>query len=219
MALKKLLKDLSIISKLGTNPGVDDGLSEEQLKAKFDEAANIIKDYLNNYLILEIEKTVDVEALLSDILDVTLSKDGKAADAKVTGDELKKKMNSAGGTMSGVLNMGAKKIENLADPEYNADATNKAYVDSKHFTRTAELPASGWSDAVPFTQTVTVAGILGTDTPHWGAVYAEDAETALAQKEAYSVVDDLDTADDSVTFTCFEGKPEVDLTIQMEVNR
>ena len=69
MALKKLEADLSIIAKLGTNPGVDDGLGEEQLKAKFDEAANIIKDYLNNYLILEIEKTVDVESLLSDILD------------------------------------------------------------------------------------------------------------------------------------------------------
>ena len=38
MALKKLLADLSIISKLGTNPGIDDGLSEEQL-AKVEEAA------------------------------------------------------------------------------------------------------------------------------------------------------------------------------------
>lgn len=89
MALKKLLADLSIISKLGTNPGIDDGLSEEQLKAKFDEAANIIKDYLNNYLILEIEKTVDVESLLSDILDVTLSKVDKAANAAATGEAIR----------------------------------------------------------------------------------------------------------------------------------
>ena len=89
MALKKLLADLSIISKLGINPGIDDGLSEEQLKAKFDEAANIIKDYLNNYLILEIEKTVDVESLLSDILDVTLSKVDKAANAAATGDAIR----------------------------------------------------------------------------------------------------------------------------------
>lgn len=88
MALKKLLADLSIISKLGTNPGVDDGLSEEQIKAKFDEAANLIKDYLNNYLIVELEKTVDVEALLTDILDVTLRKKDKAANAAATGEAI-----------------------------------------------------------------------------------------------------------------------------------
>ena len=85
MALKKLLADLSIISKLGTNPGIDDGLSEEQIKAKFDESANLIKDYINNYLIVELGKIVDVEALLSDILDVTLSKSDKAANAAATG--------------------------------------------------------------------------------------------------------------------------------------
>jgi hypothetical protein len=89
MALRKLEADLSIISRLGTNPGIDDGLSESELKAKFDEAANIIKDYLNNYLILQIEKTVDVESLLSDILDVTLTKSDKAANAKSTGDEIR----------------------------------------------------------------------------------------------------------------------------------
>lgn len=89
MALRKLMADLSIISKLGNNPGVDNGLSEEQIKAKFDEAANIIKDYLNNYLILEIEKTVDVESLLADILDKTLSKEDKAANARAVGDAVR----------------------------------------------------------------------------------------------------------------------------------
>lgn len=85
MALKKLEASLDIMSALGTNPGSDNDLNEEQLKAKFDEAANIIKDYLNSYLIPEMEKTVDVEALLSDILDVTLSKKDKAANADATG--------------------------------------------------------------------------------------------------------------------------------------
>lgn len=85
MALKKLEASLDIISALGNNPGSDNDLNEEQLKAKFDEAANIIKDYLNAYLIPEMEKTVDVEALLSDILDVTLSKKDKAANADATG--------------------------------------------------------------------------------------------------------------------------------------
>ena len=89
MALKRLLADLSIISKLGRNPGLDDGLSEDQIKEKFDQAANIIKDYINDVLLPELEKTVDVDALLSDILDITLSKTDKAANAKTAGDAIR----------------------------------------------------------------------------------------------------------------------------------
>lgn len=43
--------DLSIIAKLDDEPNDVGGLSSDQLKAKFDEAGNIIKDYLNNTLI------------------------------------------------------------------------------------------------------------------------------------------------------------------------
>ena len=90
MAIKKLLADLNIISKLGDNPGSENGLSADQLKAKFDEAANIIKDYINNHLITELDKIIDVEALLNGILDSTLSKSDKAANAKAAGDEFRK---------------------------------------------------------------------------------------------------------------------------------
>ena len=90
MAINKLLADLNIISKLGDNPGSEDGLSAAQLKAKFDEAANIIKDYINNHLITELDKIIDVEALLNGILDSTLSKADKAANAKAAGDEFRK---------------------------------------------------------------------------------------------------------------------------------
>lgn len=90
MAINKLLADLNIISKLGDNPGSENGLSADQLKAKFDEAANIIKDYINNHLITELDKIIDVEALLNGILDSTLSKADKAANAKAAGDEFRK---------------------------------------------------------------------------------------------------------------------------------
>lgn len=87
--MKELTADLDIIKKLGDNPGVDDGLSTDALKAKFDEAGNIIKDYINNYLIAELDKLINVDALLKDILDTTLSKADKAANAKAAGDALR----------------------------------------------------------------------------------------------------------------------------------
>lgn len=95
----------------------------------------------------------------------------------------------------------------------------KDYADSLRLLKTVTLPAGGWSAAAPYTQTVAVSGIRSTDTPHYGVVYSSAAATALAQKEAFAVVDDLDTANGSVTFTCFEEKPAVNLTVQMEVNR
>lgn len=129
----------------------------------------------------------------------------------------------SGGTMTGTVDMGGKKITNVPAPEENADAANKGfvtdYVDSKRKVYTLELPAGGWTGAGPYTQTVAVEGILATDMPHYGVVYDEDQETRLAQKEAFVLVDDLDTADGAVTFTCFEDKPEVNIPIQMEVHR
>lgn len=92
----------------------------------------------------------------------------------------------------------------------------KDYASQLHLFRNVTLAANGWSEAAPYTQTIAVDGILETDRPHYGVVYSENA---TAQKEAFAMVDDLDTANGSLTFTCFEEKPEVDLTIQLEVNR
>lgn len=128
--------------------------------------------------------------------------------------------------------------DNAQSSADNALTESKEYTDSKHKDFTVTLTAEGWTgDKAPFTQTVAVEGILETDKPHWGLVYSDDVPTSqedgepeesgadkilelnLAEKDAYAYVDDLETAEGSVTFTCFEDKPEVDLTIQMEVNR
>ena len=89
MAIQKFLVDLAIISKLGEYPGSDNGLSTAQFKAKFDEAALRIQEYLNDILIPELDKIVDVNALIADILDETLTKSDKAAPAATVGKALR----------------------------------------------------------------------------------------------------------------------------------
>lgn len=88
MAIEKLSADLNIISKLGDYPLADNGLEPDQFKAKFDEAGKLIKQYINDILIPSLDELVDVDALLKGILDTTLTKADKAANAKATGTAL-----------------------------------------------------------------------------------------------------------------------------------
>ena len=147
----------------------------------------------------------DVEAVK------TLAQEGKTLAGKA--------LPKTGGTMTGAIEMSGNRITGLGTPEDSGDGATKGYVDGKHFLTTVTLPASGWSGAGPYTQTVIVSGILATDTPHYGVVYSGTAQEKAAQKEAFALVDDLDTGLNSVMFTCFQEAPGVDLMVQLEVNR
>ena len=333
MAIKGLETDLQIISRLGDNPGLEQGLSATQLRAKFDEAAEIIKEYINNYLVNEINKLGDVDFLLSDFLDDTLYQQGKAADAKAvyyavnklrelfsstvhqgdyvldydgnfaasvsgeaavrisggvgvmvgnlfalnvgTGVDVELKGGSVGQNRNDLIVVRAQRdaagnlsfdlasvsgqattaeakdpgytqgdinadgsvrefplyrvklagydivaIEPLFTPEKTLEKQIQDIVENSHMVKTAALEAAAWQgDKAPYTQTVNIPGILATDVPHISPVYAEDLESKLAQREAWMMVSDAETADGSITFTCFEDKPATGLFIQIEVNR
>lgn len=69
MALPKMDKDLAIIQQLSDLPNSEDGLTADELKAKFDEAALAIKAYLNEKLIpaiaaenIPFKKTTEITA-------------------------------------------------------------------------------------------------------------------------------------------------------------
>ena len=135
-----------------------------------------------------------------------------AAAENVRGTALMK----SGGTMTGAINMGSKKITSLATPTNNNDAANKSYVDSKvsgtHMSGTVSLTTT-WSNKA---QEVSVSGITADDMPHWGIVYGTNKE---AEKEAFALIDELETQDGKFIFRCFGDVPTVALTIQWEVNR
>lgn len=114
------------------------------------------------------------------------------------------------------------KITGLEAPTEDTDAANKKYVDDKHvlFHPYLKLLKDTWKGPVaPFTYEYELEGILESDTPHWGIVYSGNMENKLNQKRCFAYIDDLDTSDGKLTFTCFKNKPGIDLTIQIEVNR
>ena len=59
MAYTQLTDDLEIITALSDKPNASDGLTAAQLKAKFDEAAGLIKTYINSTLLSELAATTD----------------------------------------------------------------------------------------------------------------------------------------------------------------
>ena len=224
--------DMEIIQNLSDYPE-QDMLTTSQFKACFDRAGILIKTFLNRYVVPAINNYVASQDGLLSVEGGAMKGNISMAGNRVTGlgepivdsDSATKKYTDAklpksGGTMTGPIAMGGSRVTGLGEPEDAGDGATKGYVDGKHFIATVSLPAAGWAgDAAPYTQTVAVPGILETDTPHYGVVYSGTAEEKASRKEGFSLVDDLDTAAGSVTFTCFEEKPAVDLTVQLEVNR
>lgn len=129
-------------------------------------------------------------------------------DAKAVGQEAQDMATNAQTSADEAKNM-AQTAQETADKAVTAD-----YVDSKHFEATVTLTASGWS-GTPYKQMVTLEGIKETDNPHFTALLNGN----VSIKEAFALVDELETAEGLLTFTCLGEKPEMDLTILLEVNR
>lgn len=87
---------------------------------------------------------------------------------------------------------------------------------------TTTLTALGWADTsgnAPFIQTVNIQGILATDTPIIDVVLSSTTETAKSQLEAFSCLSKIETADGSITATCLDTKPTIDIPIKLKVIR
>ncbi|NLC92047.1 MAG: hypothetical protein GX677_01050, partial [Treponema sp.] len=59
MALTKFTDDVEIIQALSNTPNATEGLTADQLKAKFDEATGKIKTYINDTLTAEVDTKID----------------------------------------------------------------------------------------------------------------------------------------------------------------
>lgn len=108
MAIPKMTDELNIISQLGDNPNTDNGLTAEELKAKFDEAPKLIKEYINNKLVPAVQKVetatdgnaAKIQAMESSLSETTSLANSAAAAAKnaqTTANEAKQAAAAAGG--------------------------------------------------------------------------------------------------------------------------
>ena len=78
------------------------------------------------------------------------------------------------------------------------------------------LTAEGWSDTAPYTQTVAVPGM--TDDKDFLAPYLEptgNESEDIAAQVALSCISGGTTDTDSVTFYCYEEKPQTTITVHM----
>lgn len=128
-------------------------------------------------------------------------------------ERLKNAILNTGGKMTGALEVIA--------PTQPSHAVNKEYVDNLRKIVTATLYASQWVESVaPFTQTINVEGVTADadSAPHICLVLSDDPETAYDQMDAFACVSKGVTGNGTIRFTCFEEKPEIDITLQIEVH-
>jgi hypothetical protein len=115
-------------------------------------------------------------------------------------------------------------ITNTSDDlvNYYTKTQDDALLSTKATTAlyTGTLLSNGWSSSpAPYTQTVSITGILATDTPIADVVLDQSTSTAISQIEAWMSVSKIETADGAITATCFEEVPTIDIPIQLKVVR
>lgn len=84
---------------------------------------------------------------------------------------------------------------------------------------TGTLAASGWSDSAPYTQTITVSGILSTDNP-FVDIDLSGISDGTSIIESWNYVGRVTVTDDNtIVAYCYEEKPPINIPIILKVVR
>lgn len=82
---------------------------------------------------------------------------------------------------------------------------------------TCIFKADGWSNTVPYTQTVQVNGITASLNPRIDIIISDNVAVGKKEEVAFSYFTRVTTGDGILTAYCYETKPNVDLNIMIEV--
>lgn len=283
MSFIKMTDDLNIIQGLPDLPNDVGGLTAAQLKATYDKAGLLLKKYINEVLIPEIEgnggaanvgiseiegvnaTTVQraLEILRGQLMEATVGvipdgsittakyanesvtaeklADGavgtsKISDGAITNDKIESvKSDKIDGNVSNIADdvIATNKIKNFAvtqnklanaavtEEKISAGAVTAAKIASGAVSQTFTtiISAEGWTgEAAPYTNAVTVTGLLAADKPMVDMIPSETYETAEAEIEAYANIFKMVAADNQLTVYATE-KPSVDISIQIKAVR
>ena len=90
-------------------------------------------------------------------------------------------------------------------------------IQTTKIDKTCTFLATGWSDTVPYTQTVAVEDITESFNPRIDIIISDNVVTGKKEEIAFSYVTKVTTGDGILTAYCYETKPDVDLNIMIEV--
>lgn len=161
--------DLNIIAKLDDEPNDVGGLSSDQLKAKFDEAGNVIKDYINNTLIPAILASDSTEAareaaekqrVTNENARVSAEKSRQTAETARASAETQRQSNEAARQTAEAgrqENEAARQTAEQARNVFEDYAADKAYVPGNKVARQGSS----------YVCTEACTGIAPPDAAHW----------------------------------------------------
>ena len=111
-----------------------------------------------------------------------------------------------------VQTTGSSTTDTMSQAAITTALSGKASVSTYNIT----LLASGWSgSSAPYTQTVSVSGILSTDKAFADVIFDVVPQTALDQSRQWAFVSQMTTSNGSITAKCLEYKPEINLPISL----
>lgn len=124
--------------------------------------------------------------------------------------------------VNGTINMTGHRIMGLSDPISGDDAASKYYVDTTinslgTVSVSATLTVAGWTGSAPYAQSVTITGLTDAKKAMAYPVYGSDTSANIALKEACGMVSYASRSGGTMTFTCLEDKPTVNIPITVEV--
>lgn len=90
-------------------------------------------------------------------------------------------------------------------------------IQTSKVDKTCTFTAAGWSSVVPYTQTVAVEGITELLNPRIDLKVSENVATGKKEEIAFSYFTRVTTGDGILTAYCYETKPDIDVTIMIEV--